>query len=114
MCITRSKPIDSPIEENHKLAFAEGPLIADATQYRRPIGHLIYLTITLSELSCIFHVLSQFMRCPRIEQFNAAKCVLRYLKGDPSLGHLLHAGATLEVYAHCDSDWALALLPDDL
>jgi len=40
------RPIDSPIEENHKLALASGELFDDPTQYRRLIARLIYLTIT--------------------------------------------------------------------
>jgi len=45
------KPIDSPFEENHKLALASGEFFHDATQYRRLIGRLIYLTITRPEFS---------------------------------------------------------------
>ena len=90
-----SKLIDSLIKENHKLALAKDPLLTDATQYRWLIGLLIYLTITRPELSYVVHVLSQFMQCPQIEHFNAAKRVLRYLKGNLGLSLLLCAGALL-------------------
>ena len=98
-------PIASPIEENHKLALASRELFDDPTQYRSPIGRLIYLTITQSELSYAVHVLSQFMQAPKSEHFNAARCARRYLKGNPRLGHLLRAESNLQVYAYCDSDW---------
>jgi len=59
------KPADFPIEENHKLAMAIGPLLNDATRYRRLIGRLIYLSITRPELSYAVHILSQFMQSPK-------------------------------------------------
>ena len=41
-----AKAVDFPIEENHELAMATGPLLHSATWYRRLRGRLIYLTIT--------------------------------------------------------------------
>ena len=104
------KPVASPIEENHKLALASGDFFNDPTQYRRLIGRLIYLTITRPELSYAVHVLSQFMQTPSIEHFQAARRVLRYIKGSPGFGILLHADSNLNVYAYCDSDWGACLL----
>ena len=54
-------------------------------QYRWLIGRLIYLTITTPELCHAVHGLSQFMQSPQEKHFEAAKRVLRYLKGTP--GH---------------------------
>ena len=45
-----SKPVEFLMETNHKLALAIGKPLADATQYRRLIGRLIYLTLTRPEL----------------------------------------------------------------
>lgn len=41
-----AKPAPLPIEPNHRLALAEGPLLSDPAQYRRLLGHLIYLCFT--------------------------------------------------------------------
>jgi len=84
-----SNPVDSPIEENHKLALADGDYIEDATQYHRLIRRLIYLTITRPKLSYVVHILSHFMPNPRREHFNATQRVLRYIKCNPTLGILL-------------------------
>ena len=78
-----SKPANTPMEVNHKLALATRALFPNATQYRRIIGRLIYLTITRPELSYVVHILSQFMQSPKEEHFEAARRVLRYLKGNP-------------------------------
>ena len=53
-----AKPIDFPIEENHKLALANGQELHDATRYRRLVGRLIYLIIIRPELTYPVHVLS--------------------------------------------------------
>ena len=51
------KHLDSPIEENHKLTLASGPLVDDATQYWGLIGRLIYLTLTHLAMLCSPHAL---------------------------------------------------------
>ena len=100
-----SKPVEFPMETNHKLALADGPLLTDPTRYRRLIGRLIYLTITRPELCYAVHVLSQFMQEPKEEHMEAARRLLRYLKGNPGQGLFLKSDSNLQVYAYCDSDW---------
>ena len=53
-----SKPTIFSIEMNHKLALADGKLLADPMRYRRLIGKLIDLTITRPELCCAVHILA--------------------------------------------------------
>jgi len=100
-----AKPADFPIEENHKLALACGRELPDATRYRRLVGRLIYLTITRPELTYAVHVLSQFMQSPREDHMDAARRVVRYLKGTPGDGLFLSSTSNLQVYGYCDSDW---------
>ena len=100
-----AKPVEFPIEENHKLALASGELLNDVASYRRLVGRLIYLTITRPELTYAVHVLSQFMHSPKGEHMQAARRLLRYLKGSPGDGILLHAKNDLQLYGFCDSDW---------
>ena len=52
-----AKPIDFPMETNHKLGLATGKFLEDPTQYQRLVGKLIYLTITRPELSYFVHIL---------------------------------------------------------
>ena len=100
-----SKPVDFPMEANHKLALANSTLLENPTRYRRLVGRLIYLTITRPELCYAVHILSQFMQAPKEAHMEAARRVLRYLKGTPGQGLLLKADSDLQVYAFCDSDW---------
>ena len=99
-----AKPAVFPIETNHKLALATGPPLDDATRYRRLIGRLIYLTITRPELCYAVHILSQFMQEPKEQHMEAARRVLRYLKGVPGQGLLLRSNTALQVHAFCDAD----------
>lgn len=59
-----SKPSAIPIELNHRLALATGPVLEQPKPYRRLIGRLIYLTFTCPELYYAVHVLSQLMKSP--------------------------------------------------
>ena len=40
------KPVDTPLPQNHRLAYSESPHYSDPAQYRRIIGRLIYLTLS--------------------------------------------------------------------
>jgi len=57
-----SKPVDFPMETNHKLSLATGKPLSDPTQYRWLVGRLIYLTISRphhqAELCYAVHYLS--------------------------------------------------------
>ncbi|KAK2405521.1 putative mitochondrial protein [Trifolium repens] len=101
-----AKPANTPLEQNHHLALASGPLIVNSEQYRRLVGRLIYLCFTRPELSYCVHILSQFMQQPRQEHWEAALRVVRYLKGNPGQGILLRKDSDLKLYGWCDSDWA--------
>jgi len=100
-----AKLVEFPMKTNHKLGVATGPLLSDPTQYRRLVGRLIYLTLIRPELSYSVHILSQFLLAPRQAHMEAAKRVLRYLKGTPGHGILLHSGLDLNIIAFCDSEW---------
>ena len=46
------------------------------------------------------------MQQPRQSHFNAAFCVLWYLRTDPRQGILLSSDPSFELLAFCDADWA--------
>ena len=78
-----AKPCAFPIQQNHRLAHDNGPLLADVAAYRRLVGRLIYLVVTRPDLAYVVHILSQFMQEPRQAHWEVALCVVRYLKGTP-------------------------------
>lgn len=97
-----AKPASFPIEQNHMLALARGSLLSDPEQYRRLVGRLIYLSFTRPDLGYAVHILAQFMQAPRVEHWNAALRVVRYLKGSPGQGILLHSTCDLHLTGWCD------------
>ncbi|KAK3002579.1 hypothetical protein RJ639_020329 [Escallonia herrerae] len=104
--LSASKPDAFPMEQNHSLALAGGPLLSNPGPYRRLIGRLVYLTITRPDICYAVHVLSQFMQSPCSQHRDAALRVLRYLKAAPGQGLFLPADSPLQIYAFSDSDWA--------
>ncbi|RVW69737.1 Retrovirus-related Pol polyprotein from transposon RE2 [Vitis vinifera] len=75
-----AKPCGFPIEQNHRLGLANGELLSNPESYRRLE--------------------------PRIEHWEAALRVVRYLKGTPGQGILLRADSDLSLQGWCDSNWA--------
>ena len=83
-----AKPTSFPMEQHH-LSIDSGPLVEDPAQYRRLVGHLIYLIITRPDITYSMHILSPFMHDPRQGHLYAAIRVLRYLKSNPGQGIFL-------------------------
>lgn len=52
------KPSSFPVDQNVSLTKEDGRLLEDASQYRRLVGRLIYLTITRPDLVYAVHILS--------------------------------------------------------
>ncbi|XP_026450770.1 uncharacterized protein LOC113350882 [Papaver somniferum] len=100
-----AKPAEFPMETNHQLALAKGNVFDDVEKYRRLVGHLIYLSVTRPDLSYSLHILSQFMQQPRMEHWEAALRVVRYLKKSPGQGILSCSDSGLNLKGWFDSDW---------
>ncbi|XP_071700432.1 secreted RxLR effector protein 161-like [Rutidosis leptorrhynchoides] len=69
------------------------------------VGNLIYLTITRLEIAYSVGIVSQFMQCPTNVHLDAAKRILRYVKG--SMGHGLWYKKCNDVLLNgfIDADW---------
>jgi hypothetical protein len=92
------------MDQNLKLSKLEGPLLPDPTVYRRPIGRLMYLTLTRPDIVFAVHKLSQFMEHLREPHYKAAQHILQYIKGAPSQGMLYPSNSELHIKAFSDSD----------
>ncbi|XP_050254826.1 uncharacterized mitochondrial protein AtMg00810-like [Quercus robur] len=101
-----AKPSAFPMEQQLHMTPTNGTSLSDPCAYRRPVGHLIYLTVTRLDIVYSVHILSRFMQDPRTTHMDAAIRVLRYLKGTPGKGILLSSSNPHTVSGFCDSDWA--------
>ncbi|XP_019263196.1 PREDICTED: uncharacterized protein LOC109240959 [Nicotiana attenuata] len=84
----------------------EGEVLNDPTYYGKLVGKVNFLTNTRLDIAYSVQNLSQFMDDPRQPHLKAAFHLLRYLKGDPTLGIFLSKDADYAIKAYCDSDWA--------
>lgn len=100
------KPVSIPLEQYHQLANDKAPVLADPKKYRLLVGRLVYMSITLPNFCYTIHLLSQFMQKPLEAHWNAALCVVRFLKGCPGQGILLRANSDLQISVYVDADWS--------
>ena len=101
-----SKEMATPMEPNLKLQKDEGKLLKDAKKFRQLVGCLIYLTITRPEISYSVSVVSQFMQNPRTSHLDAAKRILRYVKGSLNHGLWYKRCENFLLNGFTDADWA--------
>eukprot|EP00253_Pinus_taeda_P032914 PITA_32914 len=104
--MTDCKAMSTPLEQNAKLYKEDGSKEADGTLYRQLVGSLNYLTTTRPDIAYSVSILSQFMAKPSGNHWNAAKKVLRYLKGTVNLGIMYIDESDVVLTGFCDSDWA--------
>jgi len=78
-----SRPVATPLDPNMPLRKSEpGTELADISEYQRIIGSLMYaVTGTRPDLAHTVTLLSQFSSAPNQVHLQAAKRVLRYLRG---------------------------------
>nr|XP_016512653.1 PREDICTED: uncharacterized mitochondrial protein AtMg00810-like [Nicotiana tabacum] len=96
----------SPLDLIAKLKAKEREAVTDPTYYRKLVGKLNFLTNTSLDITYIVQNLSQFMDDPRQPHLKAAFHLLRYLKGDPTLGIFMSRDTNYTIRAYYDSDWA--------
>ncbi|KAM1069966.1 hypothetical protein ACFX15_001756 [Malus domestica] len=101
--MTGAKPCCTPLGST-KLDHS-GPFLSNPTEYRSFVGGLQYLTWTRPDISFAVNQICQFMHAPRDQHMQAAKRILRYLKGTVSEGLWFRKGAT-HLTTFSDADWA--------
>ena len=80
------KPTRTPMEQQLKLSKGDGELLKDARQFRRLSWKLMYLTLSIPDITYSVHRLSQFLAQPRVPHMKVATKILQYLKGTPGQG----------------------------
>ena len=93
------------MQQNVKLSCDDGSKEVNGTMYRQMVGSLNYLTTTRLDIAYPMSVLSQFMAKPQEIHWNAAKVILRYLKGTLDYGIKYTDASDVELIGYSDSDW---------
>uniref|UniRef100_A0A6N2MRA1 Integrase catalytic domain-containing protein n=1 Tax=Salix viminalis TaxID=40686 RepID=A0A6N2MRA1_SALVM len=100
------KPVDTPMEINHKLGQAKNQRPTDKGCYQRLVGKLIYLSHTWPDIVYAVSVVSQFMHSPGEEHMKVVYRILRYIKSAPGRGLLFSKKEVQDIKGYTDSDWA--------
>jgi len=103
----RSNPVKNPIVPGCKLSKHEGSAMnVDATEYKKSVGSLLYLTATRPDLMYVVGLISRYMEKPTEMHLQAGKRILRYLKGTMELGIGYRKCGDGSLIAFADSDYA--------
>lgn len=100
------KPVDTPIEQNHRLGLFPDQVPTHKERYQRLVGRLIYLSHTRPDIAYAVSVVSQFMHSPSEAHMDAVTRILRYLKMAPGRGLVFSKNGHLNVEGYTDADWA--------
>jgi hypothetical protein len=96
-------PVSTPLPVGLNLSRYDGELLPPGHQYQALVGSLIYLAVnTRPDISHAVGILSRFMAYPTTAHWDAAKHVLRYLKGTSALGLRFHGHASTGNQGVCD------------
>ena len=100
------KPVETPMEMNHKLGIHPDQALTNKGRYQRLVGRLIYLSHTRPDIAYAVSVVSQFMHAPSEDHMEAVYRILRYLKSAPGKGLLFSKNDISNIEGYTDSDWA--------
>lgn len=84
----------------------------DPQFYRRIVGGLQYVTLTRPEIAYSINKVCQFMHSSTVIHWQAAKQILRYLKGTIDFDLHLSPSNNLQLEGFVNADWANSD-PDD-
>ncbi|GJY86023.1 putative reverse transcriptase domain-containing protein [Tanacetum coccineum] len=104
--LENDKPAKTPLDSRIKLTYTAGEPLSDPSHYRTLVGKLIYLTISIPDVTFVAQLLSQFSHNPHTSHLQALNRVIRYLKLSPGQGLYFPKHKPLTLHAYCDSDWA--------
>ncbi|CAL5368182.1 unnamed protein product [Camellia sinensis] len=100
------KPTATPMNQKEKFCKEDGAEKVDERLYRSLIGCLMYLTATRPDIMHAVSLLSRYMHCASEIHFQAAKRILRYVKGTIDSGIRFSQVKNFNLHGYSDSDWA--------
>ena len=105
-CLLIVKPVDTLIDPNVKLLPNQEEPLSDSRRYRRLVGKLNYLTITLPDISSAVSVVNQFLNSPCQEHVNVLIWILKYIKDSLRKRLIYEDKGHTQIVGYSDVDWA--------
>lgn len=100
------RPITTPMNQKKKFFKEDGVAKIDETLYRTLIGSLMYLTATRPDIMNATSILSWYIHCASEIHFQAAKRIVRYIKGTIDYGLKFCQVKNSILHGYSNSDWA--------
>ncbi|KAK0589362.1 hypothetical protein LWI29_013222 [Acer saccharum] len=100
----KCNPVTTPVETGLELRKNERGDV-DPTYFKSLVGSLRYLTCTRSDILYGVGLVSRYMETPDQSHLNAAKRILRYIKGTINDGILYTKCEDCRLIGYSDSDW---------
>ena len=103
--LTDSKTVDTPVELNAHLTPSGGKPLSNPSLYRRWVNSLVYLTVTLPNISYVVHQVSQYLSTPQSTHYATILLILQYLKGTLFHSLFYSTQSPLVLYAFSNANW---------
>ena len=107
--VIECNPTSLPIDPKTYLKRNTGTRRVDPAAYRSIVGNLLYLAHTRPDKTYAVSCISRYMQEPEETHLQAAKKILRYLKGTASHGLLFSKTNSGTLHSYSDSDWGMDL-----
>ena len=104
--MVKCKPTAAPMNQKEKFCKEDGAEKVDEGLYRSLIGCLMYLTATRPDIMNVVSLLSRYMHCASEIHFQAAKRIVRYVKGTVDYSSKFSQVKNFSLHGYSDSDWA--------
>lgn len=98
-------PVNTPVEIGQELRKNDGEAQVDPTYFKSLVGSLRYLTCTRPDILYGVGLISRYMETPTRTHLNAAKRILRYIKGTLNEGIFYPSNQEVKLIGYSDSDW---------
>ena len=107
--MTECNPTCLPIDPKTYLKKNTSTRRVDPAAYRSLVGSLLYLAHTRPDITYAVSYISHYMQEPEETHLQAAKKILRYLKGTASHGLLFFETNSGMLHSYFDSNWRMDL-----
>ena len=101
-----SKATITPTVMGLKISKEDSSKHFDPSVYKSIVGSLMYLTATRPDIMYAVSLISRFMEKPKETHWQAAKRIMRYVKGTKWYGIFYTVSECSDLVGYTDSDWA--------
>ncbi|OMO69396.1 Integrase, catalytic core [Corchorus capsularis] len=103
--MSNCNPVNTPVECGIKLSISDDRNKVDTTLFRSLVGSLRYLISTRADILYGVGLVSRYMESPTTMHLDAAKRILRYIKGTLDFGLFYSTSNDFRLRGFSDSDW---------